>query len=489
MGQDPGSGGAGPGSPVFRFDGARLSRYDHRPVAEFPVHLTVNGVSLATLIASPHDLTNLVVGFLRMQRLISSRDDLVALGVCPDSGAATVRIRGELPPRLTPILTSGCSGGITFDLPEPARSGTAQDSSGAAFPERFAPEAIFRAMEGLGQVADLYRHSGGIHSSAVSDGQTVLLHAEDVGRHNTIDRIAGEALLQGIDLSGAILVTSGRISSEMAAKGALLGVSVLASRTSPTDLAVRIADEAGIALIGYVRGRRFTVYTHPDRILADREPSAPVEEVVGVILAGGPSRRMGRNKALLPWKGATILEEVYRRMSGIFREVILVTNRPKEYSFLPCRMVPDIHPGLGALAGIHAGLRHGGAAHIFAVACDMPCLNDRLVRYLLSLRGEGDAVVPVGPLGPEPLHAVYGAGAIPAIEAALSEGRRKVTSFYDAVRLRQVGPEEMAPFDPEFRSFRNVNTPEDYSRLLDEEEASPSPPPGAVPADAGGADR
>lgn len=490
MGHDPGSGEAGPGSPVFRFDGTRFSRSEHLPVAEFPVRLTVNGVLLATLIASPHDLSHLVAGFLRMQRLIFSRDDLVVLGVCPDSGAANVTIRGELPPRLTPILTSGCTGGVTFHLPQPAESGAAGNPpAGGGLSERFAPGAIFRAMEGLGRAAELYRHSGGIHSSAVSDGESVLLHAEDIGRHNTIDRIAGEALLKGIDLAGRILVTSGRISSEMAAKGALLGVSVLASRTSPTDLAVRIADGAGITLVGYVRGRRFTVYTHPDRILADRESPEPEKGVVGVILAGGPSSRMGRNKALLPWKGGTILEEVYRRMSGLFREVILVTNRPDEYPFLPCRKVPDIRPGLGSLAGIHAGLRHGGASHIFAVACDMPCLNERMIRYLLSLREEGDAVVPVGPNGPEPLHAVYGAGAIPAIEAALSGGRRKVTSFYDEVRLREVGSEELAPFDPELRSFRNINTPEDYSRLLAEEEALAAAPPGAVPADAGGSDR
>lgn len=181
---------------------------------------------------------------------------------------------------------------------------------------------------------------------------------------------------------------------------------------------------------------------------------------------------MGRNKALLPWKGATVIEEVYRKMSAIFHEVILVTNHPEAYAFLPCRKVPDIFPGLGCLAGIHSGLRHSAASHIFAVACDMPCLEEKAVRYLLSIREEGDAVVPEGELGPEPLHAVYGAGVVPAIEEALTSGERRIRSIFEAIRVRKVPMMELAEFTPGLRSFRNINTPEDYSRLAAEEERS-----------------
>lgn len=270
MTRDPGSGGTGSGSPVFRFDGTRLSAHEHHPVSEFPVHLTVNGNPMATLIASPHNLEFLVAGFLRMQGLVASREDIELLGVCPDSGTANVRIRGEVPGRLTPILTSGCTGGVTFHLPLPAGQSEAEKEVFRETAGRVAPADILQAMAALVRVASMYRSTGGIHSSAVADGENILLHAEDIGRHNTIDRIAGEALLKGMDLAGKILVTSGRISSEMAAKGASLQVSVMASRTSPTDMAIRIAEEAGITLIGYVRGGRFTVYTHPWRILVDR---------------------------------------------------------------------------------------------------------------------------------------------------------------------------------------------------------------------------
>ena len=120
--------------------------------------------------------------------------------------------------------------------------------------------------------------------------RALLLYAEDIGRHNTIDRLAGEALLRGMDLAGKALVTSGRVSSEMAAKGAMLGVSLIASRTSPTDMAVKICSEAGITLVGYVRAGRFTVYSHPERI----ELAAPRSESVcstqsGIAMPAAPA--------------------------------------------------------------------------------------------------------------------------------------------------------------------------------------------------------
>lgn len=262
-GRDDGSGHA---EEVLRFDGGRLLPCSHRPVEEYPLALTVNGVALATLIASPHDPEALVAGFLRMQRLVATRDDIVSMGICVDSGVANVRIRRELPPRLTPTLTSGCGTGIVFDVPPPDGEPDAASPGPAASSRRFSPDEIFRLMDGLAALAEAYRGRGGIHSAAVGDGDGPALFAEDIGRHNTLDRIAGEALLKGIDLSGRMLATSGRVSSEMAGKAALLGIAFVASRTSPTDLAVRLCRERGIGLIGYLRGRAFNVYAHPWRL-------------------------------------------------------------------------------------------------------------------------------------------------------------------------------------------------------------------------------
>lgn len=243
---------------------------ERRFVEEFPLVLHVNGREMATLIASPHNLRFLVAGFLRLQGFVERKEDFQMLAVCEDYGIANVKIDRELPERLKPVLTSGCGTGITFALP--VADGMAVKRKDNSHVAAVAPAAIFRLMGELSARAENYRHHGGIHSAAVGDGEgNLLLHAEDIGRHNTLDRIAGEGLLKGIELQGCLLVTSGRISSEMAAKAAHLGISVIASRTSPTDKAVEICEAASITLIGYVRGDRFNIYSHHEQIAAEIE--------------------------------------------------------------------------------------------------------------------------------------------------------------------------------------------------------------------------
>jgi FdhD protein len=245
------------------YTGGRLVPGKVDVVEEFPLVLRVNDRELVTLIASPHDLRFLVAGFLRVQGFVSRVEDFLILSVCNDYGIANVRIRGELPAELKPILTSGCGTGITFSLPAAGELVKRQEE-----PEPVPPAAIFTLMEELTLKAERYKSHGGVHSAAVGDSHgRLLLHAEDIGRHNTFDRLAGEALLKGVELAGRLLVTSGRVSAEMAAKAAALGILLIASRTSPTDMAIRICQDAGIALVGYLRGKRFNVYAHPELLL------------------------------------------------------------------------------------------------------------------------------------------------------------------------------------------------------------------------------
>lgn len=248
-------------------------------VREFPVVLTVNGRELATLIASPHNLLFLVAGFLRLQGFIRQIGDLEMMGVCDDFGIANVKIRGELPQRLRPTLTSGCGTGITFSL-----AGTDGEQVPSVPAAVFTSATVLALMAELTRKAENYRNYGGIHSAAVGDEDGMILYAEDLGRHNTLDRIAGEALLKGINLAGKALVTSGRVSTEMVAKAIQLGISLIASRTSPTDMAVKMCDEAGITLIGYLRSSKFNVYSYPEHLLLSPmdglrgpvEPLAPI---------------------------------------------------------------------------------------------------------------------------------------------------------------------------------------------------------------------
>lgn len=244
---------------MVKIEGDVATATERLLVQELPLRLRVNGRDLVTLVASPHQLPFLVAGFLRLQGLIATANDLLALGVCADDGLAEVQIRGVVPERLCPVLTSGCGTGIVFHGLDAAPA-VAHDAV------RIAPAALVALMRGMQQRAERYASHGGIHAAAVGDGERLLLHAEDLGRHNTIDRLAGEALLAGLDLRGALLVTSGRVSSEMLIKSARLGIVVVASHTSPTSLAVVAAEQAGITLIGYLRGNGFEIYTHPGRI-------------------------------------------------------------------------------------------------------------------------------------------------------------------------------------------------------------------------------
>lgn len=442
----------------FTCRGDSLQPVSASVVSEYPLRLIVNGREIATLIGSPHDLRFLAAGFLRLQGFVSTLDDFEMFSVCEEFGTANVRIKGTLPERLKPVLTSGCGAGITFTLPA---VNMADRSPPAHQPPR-PPRLIFSLMNELTRRADQYRSHGGIHSAAIGRNGRLMLYAEDLGRHNTFDRIAGEALFKGIDMAGAELVTSGRVSTEMVAKAALMGISVIASRTSPTDMAIKLCHQAGICLIGYVRSGAFTLYSHPEAIEECSE-HAKIEGVTGVILAGGASSRMGRNKALLEVDGVPMITRTYRTLVSMFHEVIVVTNSPLDYDFLPCRKVPDIYPGYGSIAGLHAALAHSGTAHSFVTACDLPFLDPVIIRYLCDIRnGDYDAVVPLSEGGQEPLHAVYSSACKDVFESAIQNGERKILDILGRMNILQVTGDELMSAGGQTKSFLNVNTPEEY---------------------------
>lgn len=198
------------------------------------------------------------------------------------------------------------------------------------------------------------------------------------------------------------------------------------------------------------------------------EAGAMISGVTAVILAGGSSSRMKRNKALLPYRGERFIERIFRTMSGLFPEVLLVTNSPELYRFLPCRIVADLYPGMGALAGIQAGLTQSTTPYIFVVACDMPDLNVRLIRHLISMAQGTDVVIPESESGLEPLHAIYAKGCLAAMNEVLASGKGKIIACFDHLKVVVVSRQEIAGIDPLFRSFRNINTPEEYFRIRQE---------------------
>lgn len=248
-----------------------LSANGGRPVEKPVVRETawtiyVNGQELVTILCTPNKMTSLILGFLASERIIESLDDVGVLRLCEDEGnIIDVRLRDEsLPLPGKRVLLSGCGGGVTFEDLEASR--TPLDS-----PLTISHSQALKLMRLLYQRAETYRAAGGIHASALSDGERLLVVAEDVGRHNTLDKIRGECMLMGIPTSDRFLLTTGRISSEMVSKARGMEVPILLSRTSPTDLAIRLADSWGITIIGYVRGEKMNVYTRPERVRGDQD--------------------------------------------------------------------------------------------------------------------------------------------------------------------------------------------------------------------------
>ena len=189
------------------------------------------------------------------------------------------------------------------------------------------------------------------------------------------------------------------------------------------------------------------------------------------IIAGGQSRRMGRDKALVELGGKTLIERVIVRSAGLGQsETILITNKPAQYAHLGLPMFRDILRDKGSLGGIYTALARAKSPDVLVLACDMPFVNKDLLQYMVEqCRDEFDIVVPTVDGYPQGLHAIYKKTCIAPIAAQLAANRLKIIRFYDQMRVRYLDEADYGPFDPQGRSFANLNTPEELAeaeRLL-----------------------
>lgn len=254
--------------------------------------LYINRRRWVAFMCTPQNVHHLALGFMLAEGVINRLDDVLQLKVyeapnrvywlapaldlrktltmrgCEESvGVIDARVAGNpTPDHSARVLTSGCSGGITFD----DLSGEHPPLDMPATPT-ITTRQVLDLMRELNQHAILYRECRGVHTSALSDGKQLLVVAEDVGRHNTLDKICGQCLLNEVDTEGGILLTTGRISSEMLTKARGMGTPVVISRTSPTALAVELAEAWQMTVIGYARGNQMNVYIGEERVRLDGE--------------------------------------------------------------------------------------------------------------------------------------------------------------------------------------------------------------------------
>jgi FdhD protein len=233
-------------------------------VQELPLTIFLNDKELATLLCSPSALDALAVGFLFSEGIIESKDEIAEIAV--DAGGGLVKVR-----------TTRDKEADTWSLARPmvTSAGKKRSSSGRAVladQPRVESGVTISAGEALALIDEFQRRSavfqatGGVHSAALCDTQNIIVFADDIGRHNAIDKVLGHCVLQGIPTGDRIVLTSGRIPSEILLKVARARVPIVASVSAPTDLGVKLADGLGITVIGFVRGARMNVYTHAEKI-------------------------------------------------------------------------------------------------------------------------------------------------------------------------------------------------------------------------------
>jgi molybdopterin-guanine dinucleotide biosynthesis protein A len=207
--------------------------------------------------------------------------------------------------------------------------------------------------------------------------------------------------------------------------------------------------------------------------------------VSALVLAGGQSRRMGSDKAFLDFAGTSLIERVIERLQSVCAETIIVANDVERYARFGLRVVRDVYPNKGSLGGVFTGLQSASAEYALAVACDLPFLNDALLRYLIALAPLADVVIPrshaptgkakdatrydqlaVKESGLQAMHAVYSKACLEPMRARLLADDLRIINFFDEVRVHVVEPHEVARFDPHMLSFVNVNRPGDLAMAL-----------------------
>jgi FdhD protein len=249
---------------IYDRSGKRVEQ-DQLVIRERPVTLYLNGRETVTLLCSGHHLDELAVGFFYAEGFLRSVEDILGIDVDDEAGSVNLSARGDssitegLWQKRT--ISSGCAKGSLFYfsldalLSKPVKSDI-----------RITPGRILDRVEDLNRLSETYRRTHGVHNTALADPDRVVLFRDDIGRHNAVDMIVGHVFLHGIPLRDKMLITTGRLTSEMLIKAAKVSIPVIVSRNTATSLAVELAVSLGVTLIGHARAGKFTVYSGQERI-------------------------------------------------------------------------------------------------------------------------------------------------------------------------------------------------------------------------------
>lgn len=250
---------------IIRYENGQLFETEDFYVTEFPLTIMVNGEEFATIICSPTNMEELVLGFLASEGAILKRDELKSIQIDDSKGFAHVELTKSLGDRFEyftkRMIASCCGKSREFYFHNDAAIAKTSMSKIELHPQR-----ILRMMTQLQSASVIFKQTGGLHNAAISDGNTFFEHRQDIGRHNALDKLYGYCIQRHISVRDKVLIFSGRISSEILIKAAKIGVGVILSKSAPTTLAVQLAKDLNITAIGFIRDGNFNIYSHPERI-------------------------------------------------------------------------------------------------------------------------------------------------------------------------------------------------------------------------------
>ncbi len=256
--------------PALRVTEQGRRKFEDTVTTEFSLTITLNNQELVTLLCSPTKLEYLAIGFLSSEGLIKSKDEIREIILEEERGVVQVTTKGAIEPAgdisFRRFIASSGGRGANFHR---TVAGTSQAEIKSHL-KVLAPE-VFALMDEFIQRSKVFQATGGVHSAALCDTKNIIIFSEDIGRHNAIDKVFGECIWEGIPTEDRIILTSGRVSSEILLKVAKRNVPILISKSAPTNLGVKSAANLGITLIGFVRRKSMNIYTNSCRVVSIEE--------------------------------------------------------------------------------------------------------------------------------------------------------------------------------------------------------------------------
>ncbi len=469
---------------------------DTSVVTEQPLTLFLNAQEIVTMMTIGDYPDLLAVGYLLNQNMLLEDDKITAIDHDEDLGIVVVRTerKTDYEEKLKKkVQTSGCAQGTTFgDLMERFEEVSLNPDT------RLKTSWLYAITKKINTAPSLYLKAGAIHGCALCEEDRPLLYVEDVGRHNAVDKIAGYMFLNNISPDNKIFYTTGRLTSEMVIKTVKMGLPILVSRSGFTAWGVELAREANLTLIGRARGKRFVALSGAERIIFDDDsndddahsdqdrrsaepkmngaqstaPNSYKDQVAGVVLAGGLSRRMGGgNKSLKPIGGRTMIAHTLARLVPQAGTTIINANDSAEaYSAFNHAVVPDTKDGhAGPLAGVLTGMQWArknapAARWIVTAAADTPFFPADLVDRFIAAVGRHQTMIALAKSGGK-LHPVFGLWPVSLADdlaAWLEDDKnRKVLAWVDRHELAEVTFSGIHAAGKKLDPFFNVNTPDD----------------------------